>query len=320
MTREKRIVMLGFLAAASACTNSGLKDYNEATVDNCNELCAEAQANLAPDGCYVDCDIGIAADYDGQANLLFFNLADIALGVDVDGGGTCDLVVGCGGEADCLAALDKAMKDSSGDTAEAMKAYDDCVITAQEGVCGRQFDDCTDMGPQVYQDCLDAGSDVAYCDCLMQAHNDSCLCEYDACVVQDEDPECLPPEEACDDPEARIMPPVQTGPGRFTVSRRFIDQQMARGQALAIETGVWPVRDVVTKEWRGVRLREVDGSNVLHQIGLRSDDILLRANGLSVLKAYTQPAALLQLRSAAQIQLVLERNGQNRQLVYTLVP
>src|SRR5262245_37609374 len=232
---KTRTVLLGFMAATSACTNSGLKDYNDPSVDNCNELCAQAQANLSPGGCYVDCDIGIAADYDGQANVLLFNLADIWADVDVDGGGTCDLVVSCGGESNCLAALDMAMADSGGDTAAAMQAYTDC-LAALEPPCDQPFQDCTDMAEQVYDDCIAAGGTVAYCDCVMQAHNDSCQCQYDSCV-SGEDAACLPDD--CDDPAARVRPPVQTGPGRFTISKRFIDAQMERSSALATETGVW---------------------------------------------------------------------------------
>lgn len=294
------------LLLASACSNSGLTKYDPPpedadplTLDQCPQLCAEAITA----GCsLITCDVDVARDYTGDLDILVFHLDGAS-----DGGGGCELVVDCPVPSDCALSYQQCLADA-GEVSYCNDQYELCTRAAD---CSTSLTTCNDaVGDQLEwcnMNTPDANCQDAYVEGL-----DACQCIYDDCLT-DETLDCTTTA-------ARIAPPIQTGPTAFTVSRGYVDQQLARLAALSVETLVWPTPSADRKSWRGLRVDSIDLGEPLYRLGLRSGDVVRTVNRQPVIAALADPPKLLALRNASTITLGVERGGVVRQFRYALTP
>ncbi len=98
--------------------------------------------------------------------------------------------------------------------------------------------------------------------------------------------------------------------GPRVISRSFVDESLANMQDLArqVEIHIHNPSD----GRHGFRLVAPGGSDFLDDLGLQPDDILYEVNGIELSDAGAGMEAFNELRNARQINLVYERDGQER--------
>jgi hypothetical protein len=270
------------------------------TLDECPQLCAEA----IEAGCTVlECGVDVARDWALGIDILVFHLDGAS-----DGGGGCEMVVECPEQTACTLAYGDCLQQV-GDVAYCNEQYEFCE---REETCSPALLECNSAVETQRDWCNENTPDE---DCFYQylLGLDVCQCVYDDCLTE-ESLDCAPPETA-----AMISPPIQTGPQAWKVSRAYIDDQLARIDALSVETRVWPVPNTDDTDWRGIRLGSIDAGEPLFALGLRSGDVIRTVNGKKAFEAAKQPQWTLGLRGASLVTLGVERQGVVRQLKYTLV-
>lgn len=270
-----------------------------ADFDHCAQLCADA----IMEGCDVkDCSVDAARDWGGELGVTIFTLA-----VDSDGGGSCDLVTDCS-VSECTDLFQRCIDDGKTD------CQAQWVICNSATTCGTELTGCDEQADDNLDWCH-AHTPDEDCDGTWQSDRAMCQCYYDDCLT-------IGPMDCSDagDLDRRAPPPAQTGPYAFTITRRLIDQQLARVTALEAETQPWAVPDATNTHWRGIRLPSIDPGQPLFAAGLRRDDVIRTVNGTPVIEAMRHPAQLLALRTAANIVVGVERAGVVHPFTYHVIP
>ena len=98
--------------------------------------------------------------------------------------------------------------------------------------------------------------------------------------------------------------------GPRMVSRSFVDESLANMQDLARQVQIHIHNPSGGRH--GFRLVAPGGSDFLDDLGLQPDDILYEVNGIELSDAGAGMEAFSELRNARQINLVYERDGQER--------
>lgn len=270
--------------------------------EECAELCNAAPSETAL-GCDVDCRVDAGRDHHGEVGAVILSMS-----YDSQGAVSCDLVVTCPDPTECQLLYQTCLADST-DAESCAWIAEMCLLV---DVCQPTLDQCYINADQWRDECEARGDD----DCQLTWHADrhTCDCSFDDCTNV-ESPECAATAQALIAP-----PPQQTGPSRWRVSRRAIDAEVGRLNRLQAQTLAWPSANGARTQWRGVRLGRVDAGTALHAVGLRSNDLLRRVNGLSVTAVFRDVSTLNQLRQASTLLLEIERQGTARTLRYDLVP
>jgi general secretion pathway protein C len=95
-----------------------------------------------------------------------------------------------------------------------------------------------------------------------------------------------------------------------------MDQQLTNIPAMAKQ-----VRLSVHKEGeaqQGYRLASAKGSPLLNQLGLQSGDVILEINGMQLSDTSQAVTALQSLRNAEEINILIDRKGTRKNLVYSV--
>lgn len=108
---------------------------------------------------------------------------------------------------------------------------------------------------------------------------------------------------------------VSQGDGtNWKVDRKYLNQQLQNISGLAREVSLNIHKE--GRAQRGYRLVSPQGSPLLQKMGLQPGDILLEVNGTKLSNTYRGIAAFQALRNASEVRLVIERNGEQKNLVY----
>jgi hypothetical protein len=283
-----------------------------AVVEECPQLCAAAIVEMgdAP-GCTIDCGVDILASFEGVAGVNVAILLSAGAAGDFEAGQSCDLVTVC--ETACGQML--------GDCMDALPQPPDPVLL---GLCTGEYRECLieencfisrmeceSDASILMQACIDAGDPIEDCQEILEDAMCACGTIYNACVGSDA--EACPEDEAL----ALIAPPMPTGPGRFRVTRGFIDRELDRLTAMSTEIFVMPAFDHNDKPV-GFELRSIRNDDSIYALGLRNRDVLIAINDKPLVKVGAVEN-LLNLYKASQLRLTIRRSGLTRQLTYDIV-
>lgn len=100
-----------------------------------------------------------------------------------------------------------------------------------------------------------------------------------------------------------------------------IDEQYFKGRLADIPSLAKEVGLDVYKEGgrqKGYKLVSAKGSSLLTSMGLKPGDALIEVNGISLIDAHRGLTAYQKIRDASEIRLVIERNGEKKDLVYSV--
>lgn len=287
-------------------------DFDYAVVEQCPQLCAAAIDEMgAIPGCTIECGVDIFPGFEGVAGANVAVLISAVVAGDFEAGQSCDLVTVC--ETPCGLMLGDCM-DALPDppTPELLglctSEYRECLV---EEDCYASRAECESDASDLLQACIDSGEPLEDCEAIFEDAMCMCGTIYNACVGTDA--EACPPEEAL----ALIAPPMPTGPGRFRVTRGFIDHELERLTAMSTEIFVLPVFDRNDKPV-GFELRSIRNDDPIYALGLRNRDVLIAINDKSIVQGRVAED-LLDLYKASQLRLTIRRAGTTRQLSYDIV-
>lgn len=306
------VVLVAMCTSAVGCggmTPYNTKDDTEQVVedaeepphiDNCPTLCNAAIGTYAPLGCDISCDIDLGTSVQAGIDVAVVNLLTL-LWVDINGnvqtGETCDMVIECPDVSECQILALYCLSNSENEPAYCIDEYLQCQ---QETACTEVFTECADQAWQAYNDCTGT---PAQCATLLDELNQLCSEQYANCLGAGEAPASPPPL------------PIQTGPGKWDVSRAFLQYHLARLGTLDIETFMMLVSNASGVPI-GFELQSIENGGTLDNLGLQDGDVLVAVNDTSVMAFKSDPSVLLGLAIGSGVKLTIKRNGMTRHLRY----
>ena len=301
-THVRGLLCAALFASSAGCpTEYNLENKGEITDEECDNLCAQQEAESLPYDCFINGCGYNEGDY--------LDTGDFVADLGQMNGGTCELVVWCAGGS-CLDEYQDCVEDSNS-VADCDDPYYDCV---RDAACATERAECEAEADTEFDDCIAiSGPDCGF---WHQHALDTCACEEVECLTGHENSACgalpqLAPPAA--------PPPVQTGPQRWTVHRSLIDHELANLDRLMVETAAWPIAGP-TGGLAGVRLESVDADEVAYALGMRNKDAVVTINGVAVAQALVHPEQLLSLENSNVIRIGVRRGGVLRNHRYDLVP
>ena len=281
-------------------------------VEECPGLCAAAIAEMGDTpGCELSCDIDILPSFEGVAVTNVAVLLTVGAAGEFEAGQSCQLVTMCEtpcGEmlGDCMEAVPQP--PDPGLLGLCTEEYRECLI---EEDCFASRVTCEEGASAILDACIDAGDPLEECAAVFEEAMCMCGTIYNTCVGTN--------EEACPDEQALalVSPPLPTGPGRFRVTRAFIDRQLERLTAMSTEIFVLPVFNASDRPV-GFELRSIRSDDPIYALGLRNRDVVLAVNEKSVVQGRVAED-LLSLYKASQVRLTIRRGTATRQLTYDIV-
>ena len=225
----------------------------------------------------------------------------IPLGDAEEGHGVANMLVVECPAGECYDEYVECLGDT-GDPLLCEDRYDDCVLDNQ---CSDDREPCEVEAQEEYEAC--AGD---FCWEEYRAAWLLCECEEEVCLTGE--------ERYCEDQFG--PPPLPVAPGRFTVSRRFVDGVLLRGGRLLVENRAWLVQGPGPDGYRGVRLGSIDVGGPMAHLGVKSGDLVRSVNGVHVAELLRDPEAIVALRDRDTIIIGLRRSGKDLQLRYDVIP
>lgn len=307
-----RILSLFVIAALAGCMDYQIKELADMTLEQCESTCDP----------YVTAD-----DNDPQCNTTCGpDGVGFSLGT-IQGGGTCNLGVVCDTTPNPCRELFVCDADPVCDNTQpdsCVTNYQTCVDDTGDLVkCGTERADCENTfrclnnalecycdANHAYNDCV--ANNWTGCDVLYDNDTNYCDCVYDGCLIHEGDSQCGMAE--------RVLGPQKTGDGSFTVTRAWIDHEMARQAQLDAEVFAWPVPNANRKGMVGVAIGSIQPGTAFHDLGLRNGDLVVTINGGPFFAALHHPDQLRALRNTDDIVLGIVRAGVGHTLHYHLVP
>lgn len=332
------------LSVVACDPNDGKAQEEIFTEEDCLSTC-EALLPLysGTPGCVPTCGVDEADNYNGGLGIVT-PIFGVALSGQANVGATCQLVLSgecsatcesamtfCLSDAGysqpaieaCLSAFDACSAAEQAETcSDALAACDaspeecqclyDACLDGESGldcrVCSQAYEDCEGAAEEAYDACFQAGGTTCFDE--YAANVATCVCLFDACESGSDPQDCILPQGQ------PAMAPVQTGPGAFRLPGALVNLYLDNLATLDDMTGLLRTTNGLPK------LAHLVDGHPLRSLGLRTGDVLVEANGISLKAAIKQPALLMPLFGADtdQVKLKIVRSGTARTLTYTVTP
>ena len=108
----------------------------------------------------------------------------------------------------------------------------------------------------------------------------------------------------------------RTGPGRYQITRKLLNDFLTRGAIMARGVDFRP--SYAGETINGYRLRRIPRASVLHTLGVRRGDVIRALNNQPVTDFDKMLETLVKLRGASHLSISLTRGGRPMTLDYTV--